>query len=318
MNIRSPYGKDALEELRNVYGLEGFDALEGLVNAALERHYALHSRVLEVHVAYGLTVALEIDQGRHYLKFWSSRDQPDLPTVFAFLDALEQRGVPAPRVVRTVDGAHSLNLLPRTAYDSAYLMRRAVGAPAQSFSTPRLTALARTLAAWHSVGAEFAHGASVDFALEMRAGLPETLEALRDQPTASAAGAWLETRLSALPDLPRVRTHGDFRLCHVFFQGDAVSGVIDADTSIVRTRLADVAQAVVTHPDPARCALLEVNEIQTVLGAYNQFLPPNSDERAALPVIVVYTALEQWAQSDHRDDERAAALVTALFEHFDR
>ena len=79
--------------------------------------------------------------------------------------------------------------------------------------------------------------------LEMQANLPSILASLLMPPTAQSADAWLPQHLEHASNLPIIRTHGDFRLCHVLFSDEA-----------------DLAQAAVSHPNPARCALLEMAE----------------------------------------------------------
>ena len=316
MEVLSPYGKDALHELRHVYGLGSFEALEALVKHRLATDYGLRVRVLSAHIAFGLTMMLEADSARYFLKFWSSTNQPNLPTVFAYLEALVAQGIPAPVVVRRLDGGHAANLLENSVYDRAYLMRAAQGFLMDTPTVRKLESLAQTVASWHRVGAEFASGTIVDVRLEIQNQLPSILNALADYALAQQVGAWLLAHLERVSGLPSIRTHGDFRLCHVLCTGETVTGVIDADTSVVRTRLLDVAQAVVSHPNPARCALLNADEVEWLLRTYDAAMPLTNQERQAWPIVLLYTALEQWAESDRSDDERIQALIGAWWHRF--
>jgi Ser/Thr protein kinase RdoA (MazF antagonist) len=311
MVLFSPYQKDVLLELQTVYKLDSLDALLDLVTQRLESDYGLHVVVSTVHVAYGLTLALETAQGRCFLKFWSSRNQPELETVFAFLHALNQQAIPAPKVLPRLDGKSAANWLDGSDYDSVYLMQAAKGRPLEQTTPTALDSLAETLAHWHRVGLGFWVGQPLDFVLEVRQNLPSIVVRLSNQPTAQRIAAWLE-RQPILP-LPSRRTHGDFRLCHVFFVGEVVSGVIDADTSQICTRLLDLAQAVVSHPDPARCGFLLPAQALWLLEAYQKLAPLEPAEHQALPVVLLYTALEQWAESNHQDDAAMATLSEALF-----
>lgn len=315
VEILSPYGKNPLHELHSVYHLGSFEALEALVRTHLQLEYHLSPiTVLSAHIAFGLTVALECHGVRYYLKFWSSGNQPDLPIVFDYLEALVQNGIPAPHVLRRKDGNWTARLLGESVYDSAYLMRASAsaGSVMDTSTVPRLVSLAQTMANWHRVGGQFSTGTHTDFSLEMQQHLPGILESLSMHPTAQAVGAWLFEHLEHLPSLPMIRTYGDFRLCHALFSGDRVSGVIDADISVIRTRLADLAQAAVSHPNPARCAMLEVTEVESLLNTYTNTLPLTREEQLALPVILLYAALEQWAESNRSDDARTSALVSDL------
>jgi Ser/Thr protein kinase RdoA (MazF antagonist) len=313
VQVVSPYDKDVLHELSSVYGLESIEALEQLVLSKLECDYGLMGRIERVHVAFGLSVMVRAKEIYH-LKFWSTANQPYLHEVFGMLEALREADVPAPQVIRRLDGAHFANWLEHSVYDATYLMQNSPGQPMNHVSQVRLESLAKALADWHRVGASFAQGQIVNVRFEMSQGLENILGRLDEEDIAVHAGTWLRSNLNECPGLPTIRTHGDFRLCHVFFEGDSVSGVIDADTSVIRSKLSDLAQAAVSHPNPARCGFLNAEDIEFLRSEYEKYAPLTIDEARAWPIILVYTALEQWAESNRQDDKAMRVLMTELLQ----
>lgn len=87
---------------------------------------------------------------------------------------------------------------------------------------------------------------------------------------------------SPVTELPHTHIHGDLRLCHVLFNGEQVTGLLDIDQANWAERLADVCYGAVSAPNPEVGAFLTFAEIGTFLSAYDRTSPFTSDEKAAL------------------------------------
>lgn len=86
--------------------------------------------------------------------------------------------------------------------------------------------------------------------------------------------------------------HGDFRLWHVFFVDDHVSGIVDVDQSTSGERWVDVCYGLLNGADPERGSFLDGAALQVALQTYHRLLPFTSSERAVLPAIFAYATLE--------------------------
>ncbi len=86
--------------------------------------------------------------------------------------------------------------------------------------------------------------------------------------------------------------HGDFRLCHVFFQDDQLTGIIDADQSTYGERWVDLCYGLVSGADPERGSLFDFATLRTALHVYHQALPLPEGDRAALKAAFAYAVLD--------------------------
>ncbi len=248
--------KDVDTELRGVYGVQGVDALVSRVEVSAEALWGLPGRVDEVHVAFGLAVRFRSGADPYYLKLASTRNAAEPELLFRLLAEQRKAGLPVVDVVPTSSGLGWANLLTDTGscYDLAYVMRPAPGSVLAEPCRRSLEAYATMLARLHRVGKAFEP--------RLRAVVAPILEP---------------------SGLPCTHLHGDARLCHVFFEGTRVSGLIDPDQAAWGERILDVAQAAVSHGDPARAALLDPVLIRAFLDAYDREASLTDAERRALP-----------------------------------
>lgn len=72
--------------------------------------------------------------------------------------------------------------------------------------------------------------------------------------------------------LPQTILHGDFRFCHVFFQNNSLSGLVDMDESTQGERLIDLCYGLASGSSPEAGSLLTFEQLQDTLLMYHQSL----------------------------------------------
>jgi hypothetical protein len=80
MRVLSPYGKNVLAELKNIYGFESIASATEFVVRHVQQHYRLNNVSIEMlHIAYGLVAKLIADGDAYHLKFASHgmHDRPE-------------------------------------------------------------------------------------------------------------------------------------------------------------------------------------------------------------------------------------------------
>ena len=105
----------------------------------------------------------------------------------------------------------------------------------------------------------------------------------------------------------------------MFFEGTRVSGLIDPDRAAWGERILDVVQAAVSHPDPARAALLDREQIRAFVAAYDREASLTDAERRALPGALraaVAEAVSDVRLFHARNPERVPAADLARVEAF--
>jgi Ser/Thr protein kinase RdoA (MazF antagonist) len=290
VSVFSPYGKDVQRELQSVYGVEKLDELVSRVEEATRTLWGLPGRVDQVHVAFGIAVRFRSAADAYYLKLASTRNAAQPELLFRLIAQQRRAGLPVIDVVPTLRGASSANLLEDTGscYDFAYVMRAARGSLLTQPCRDSLESYAATLARLHRAGEAF-------------------------EPRLRA----VVNPIVAPSDLPRTHLHGDARLCHVFFDGTRVTDLIDPDQAAWGERILDLVQAAVSHPDPARAALLDPVLIRAFIEAYARETPLTDAERAALPAALraaVAEALADVRLVHARDPQRVSAADVARVE----
>lgn len=72
MQFLSPYGKDVLAELKNIYGFDSVETATDFIIRHVQQQYQFQEVSVEMlHIAYGLVAKLKADSEIYYLKFAS-------------------------------------------------------------------------------------------------------------------------------------------------------------------------------------------------------------------------------------------------------
>ncbi|MBD2430454.1 MULTISPECIES: hypothetical protein [Fischerella] len=72
MQVLSPYRKDVLAELKNIYGFDSVETATDFMIRHIQQHYQFQEVSVEMlHIAYGLVAKLKADSEIYYLKFAS-------------------------------------------------------------------------------------------------------------------------------------------------------------------------------------------------------------------------------------------------------
>lgn len=305
MEVVSPYGKDVAQELREVYKLESLDALLERVRYYLAESYGLQPVVIEqIHVAFGIAVRFSHQQQRYYLKFTGRSNHQQPEALFEYHDYLRRHGVPLPEVLRTVNRTHFETILESPWYDVTYVMKTVRGHVMRRKTALRLEQYVRVIAEVHRLGVDY-EPRVVSGYRNMQGFFREAVEGLADATPATSYQRLLEEATGSVramladlthrDDLSRTHIHGDFRLCHVMFDRGGVSGVIDAEHLTYGERLWDVCVGLVSHPNPARCLLLELSEVLSLLRLYDRLYPLTKTDRRALKGVLQLALLNELA-----------------------
>lgn len=291
MEVVSPYGKNVADELRRVYRLESVDALLERVGHFLAESYGFRSATVEhIHVAFGIAVRFAYQNQRYYLKFTGRANHQRPEALFSYQGRLRHLGVPLPEVLRTLDGTYFETILDSPWYDVTYVMKAVPGQVMRRKTARRLEQYVRVMAQVHRLGADYkprivANSQNLnDFFREAVESLAAFTLRKDDRRLLERVKRSVQTavgRLEHRNDLSKTHIHGDFRLCHVMFDQSGVSGVIDAEQITYAERLWEVCVGLVSHPNPARCLLLELGEVLELLKLYDGLLPFTEADRQA-------------------------------------
>ena len=334
MNIVSPYGKDVIQEMKTVYKLESIDELIDRVRYFLAESYAFNSvNIEQIHVAFGIAVRFLYKQERYFLKFTGRANHHQPEALFHFHDYMRREGIPLPEVLQTVDYAYFKNILNGSSYDVTYVMKEASGQVMQRKIPERLEQYVSTIAVFHRLGESYTpqiHSGYRDIHDFLREATEEIAHApqlptghqnLLDRTVAYTENAF--NKLKSSNTLSKTHIHGDFRLCHVLFTKRGVSGIIDAEHATYAERLYDLCTGLVSHPNPARCLFLDLNEILELLRLYNHLYPLTQPDRQNLKAVLLMTLLNELAgallfqgtgqsESEPRDVQRVWRTLAQL------
>ncbi|NEU74847.1 phosphotransferase [Hassallia byssoidea VB512170] len=311
MKIISPYGKDVLDELQRVYHLNSVEDLVTTIHDHLAKHYFIEScEILSVHVAFGLTLNILASGNIYYLKFASRTMNRTPKDLFLYIDFLYRNAIPVPKIFKTTDGSWFKSVLNDTDYDVVYLMSSSPGEPILAPSPSRIQEYAAVMARYHKLGLNYEPkvlgGQPTTFTIEqaIASDLPKFYHALCGREKLFSAREidlinfiinYICTTFALAQPLQLLRTHihGDFRLCHVFYTGETVSGIIDIDQSTYAERLIDVCYGLISSPNPAGGIFFSIEQIQLFLSSYNQEFPFTASERKLLKPMLLYALIEQ-------------------------
>lgn len=306
MDIVSPYGKDVTAELKSVYMVASVEELVGRVRRFLAERYAFKAVHLEqLHVAFGIAVRFVYKGERYYLKFTGRANHRQPEALFGYFEYLRGHRLPLPEVVRTLDGAPFENILEASPYDVTYVMKALPGGVMVRKTPRRLEGYVDVMAAFHRLGAEYrprVYTGSRDvhaYFREARESL-EGIEGLipEQQGLLKRSLGYTHEVLDMLKGghaLSKTHVHGDFRFCHIFFEGGGVSGIIDAEHAGYAERVFDVCTGLVSHTHPARCLLLEPDEILGCLRRYERRYAFSEADRRTLKGMMLCALLNELA-----------------------
>jgi glycosyltransferase involved in cell wall biosynthesis/Ser/Thr protein kinase RdoA (MazF antagonist) len=327
-----------LEALRRQTTSPALD--EVVVTEVLDR-YGLAARSLPRDLGTGRrsrNVVVETDGGSKILKRYRKRwDASVVASGHSILRRLEELRFPAPRLVRTPEGATTagvggdiyalFDLIPGRTYGATYLRRR---------DRVHLMALAgSTLAGFHETLAGFQPDGRHHLGfvspvgprsrgIDWYANTIDELEhggvgasdqgsvrgierLLREAPSLLDRIGALEETLSEV-DLPRTVIHGDYGLHNVVIRPDGVVVPIDLELARLDRRLNELILILGKHVD-ATGGLPDVGLVRALLVAYGSVFPLTDDERRSIDSAWRYqrltSAVRFWLSAKESDAPEA-------------
>ena len=250
--------------------------------------YELGALVSVIGIAEGVensNYLLLTARGRFILTLYEKRvRRRDLPFFLDLLRHLSARGIDCPTPVPARDGA----VLREVANRPAAVFDFLEGVWPRRVWPEHCRALGAALADLHLAGRDFPARRANDLSIGAFRRLLEPSSARADDVMPGLAAA-LEDEIGALeaawPDgLPRGVVHADLFPDNVFFDGDAVSGVIDfyfACDDVLAWDLAVCLNAWCFEPDGE----FNVTKARHLLAAYRKRRPPPPEEVEALPLL---------------------------------
>ena len=231
---------------------------------------------------------LKADGEIYYLKFTSRQIHETPEQLFPWLDYARKQGILMPEIIPALDGSWYLSPLKDSDYDVVYLMREVPGKPMERASKPLLQQYAEAMAQFHRIGFDYSHpvrsGDNATWASQ-RENRHELWNDLKDRPFISQeliSASMQVIEETQVCTLPQTILHGDFRFCHVFFQNNSLSGLVDMDESTQGERLIDLCYGLASGSSPEAGSLLTFEQLQDTLLMYHQSLPLNELERSIL------------------------------------
>lgn len=304
VRVLSPYGKNVIAELNDVYNLASVEELLSRVRRFLEAAYGFGTvQIEEVHVAFGVTVRFSYTDESYHLKFTGRANHGDPEGLFRYLEHLRTQGIPLPEIVKTIHGAWFENILDNSPYDVTYVMKTLPGKPLARKTVWGLESYVNVMAEFHCLGATYeprvyAESRNVHrYFQEAREDLENTSGLSSEQQNLLDYALTYTYRglepLKTNNTLSKTHIHGDFRLCHVLFEGQSVSGIIDAEHAEYAERVFEVCMGLVSHVNPARCLLLNLDEILVCLRQYDRLYPFTEDDRRTLKTMLLFALLNE-------------------------
>ena len=330
MKVLSPYGKNVLAELKDIYGFDSVESATRFVISHLQQQYQFQAIEVEtLHIAYGLVAKLKADGEIYHLKF-ASRSMHDSPDqLFPWLDYARNHGVLLPEVISTIDGNWYSSPLENidSNYNIVYLMRDVPGKPMKQASESLLRQYAEAMAQFHLVGLEYPH--SVQGIDEI--GVDETWRdkredchalssELKDAPLISQellSEAMQLIEKTQVCELTRTIVHGDFRFCHVFFEDNTLSGLVDVDESTQGERLIELCYGLASSSSPEGGSFLTFEQLRSTLVMYHQCLPLSEAEQSILKGVFAWAFLETLCglseiQATKKDIDKTQTILRAV------
>jgi homoserine kinase type II len=234
---------------------------------------------------------IRTERGSFILTLYEKRVDPrDLPFFLGLMDHLAAHGLACPRPLHGRDG----KALRRLCGKPAAIIEFLEGLWPRHVTAVHCTGVGAALATLHVAGAGFAmvrpNALSID-------GWPPLLAACHERAgeiergLADELGAELRELERRWPrDLPAGVIHADLFPDNVFFQGDAVSGIIDFYFACTDAYAYDIAVCINAWCFDADHRFV-VDRARRLLRAYESVRPISAAERAALPLLARGSAL---------------------------
>lgn len=301
MQVLSPYGIDVLAELKDIYGFNSVEATVEFAIHHLQQQYQFQVVSVEaLHISSGLAAKLKADGEIYYLKFISHEIHENPDQLFPWLSYARKQGVLLPEIIPATSGSWYLSPLKdvESDYDVVYLMRDIPGKPMERASKQLLQQYAEAMAQFHRIGFKYSHPVRGGDALtwaSQRKNLHELWHDLKDRPFISQELVSESMRVieeTEICTLPQTILHNDFRFCHVFFQDNFLSGVVDVDQSTQGERLLDLCYGLASGSSSEGGSLLTFEQLQNTLLMYHQCLPLSELEQSVLKGVLADAFLE--------------------------
>jgi homoserine kinase type II len=234
---------------------------------------------------------LVTERGRYILTLYEKRVAPeDLPFFLGLMNHLAAKGVPCPTPIRGRDGAALQSLCGRPAAIVSFL----AGESVKRVGAGHCAALGQALARLHLAGADFDRSRPNTLSVASWRRLFEACRGPADRLLAGLSGE-IEAELEALErawpkDLPKGVIHADLFPDNVFFERQALTGIIDfyfACVDIVAYDIAICLNAWCFEPDGA----FNITKARQMLAAYRAVRPFADHELEALPLLARGAAL---------------------------
>lgn len=305
MKILSPYGKNVARELKDVYNLNSLGEMLQRVRRHLSDNYGFDDVQIEmVHIAFGTAIKFAHNNENYYLKFTGKANHQHPEELFTFLEHLRQNGLPLPEILKTLDGVYFKNILEHSPYDVTYVMREVCGEPMTEVTAERLEQFIQALATFHSLGETYeprvyAKSRSIhDFLQDAITELKPYLYTPKQTALLEQIIPYVQNTFDGFKRhdaLSKTHIHWDFRFCHVLFEGDKVTGILDSEQATYAERIYDVCVAFVSHPNPARRLLLDGDQILAALKHYDELYPFSQVDKEGLKAMLLCALLNDLA-----------------------
>lgn len=334
MKILSPYGKDVVTELKDVYNLNSVDELLQRVRRYLANDYGFDDVDIEmIHVAFGTAIKFKHDNKSYYLKFAGRANHHHPEALFALLEHLRQNGLPLPEILKTNEGTYFKNILEKSGYDVTYVIREVRGEVMTEVTDERLEQFVQTLAAFHKLGESYEPRVLAN-ARDIHHFLNDAVTELqpyeytaRQKHLMQEVFSYMRSSFDEFKNhngLSKTHVHWDFRFCHVLFEGNNVTGILDSEQATYAERIYDVCVAVVSHSNPARCLLLSTEQIFQGLRRYDELYPFNTFDREGLKAMLLCALLNELggkllflqteqSESEQIDVDRTWELLESIY-----
>lgn len=269
MAVYTHLSQAALQQLVAQYDLGELVAAEGIAKGVSNSNYLLKT-----------------SSGRSILTLYEARTNPEeLPFFMGLMEHLAALGIACPRPLKRRDGA----VISKVEGKAAAIVSFLGGEEVQVITPAHAHAVGAALAALHRAGEGFTLRRENGLGLAGWQGLYAQLGA-RLNDIAPALEQTVQQELAALAEhwpgvLPRGIIHADFFPDNVFFEGDAVSGIIDFYYACNDLLAYDLAIAInawgFTGPGVFRreCA-------EALMAGYASVRPLTKEERAAMPLLL--------------------------------
>nr|WP_282440323.1 phosphotransferase [Brasilonema sp. UFV-L1] len=243
-----------------------------------------------------MAAKLKADGEIYYLKFTSREMHENPDQLFPWLSYARKKGILLPEIIPTTNGSWYLSPLKdvESDYDVVYVMRDIPGKPIERASKQLLQQYAEVMAQFHRIGFEYSHpvlGAD-DWTWESQwEDRHDLRNDLKDCPFISQQLVSESMRVieeTEVYTLPQTIIHTDFRFCHVFFEDDSLSGIVDVDQSTQGERLLDLCYGLASGSSPESGSFLTFEQLQNTLLMYHQCLPLSELEQTVLKGVLVY------------------------------